>query len=150
VLVRVLESMVEKEPPPVAPATATEPAGPPPEPRRLEDFAVYAALISVLEPLLRSSSDPAAAVSSEDTEIGRRLCQGVARLLRQSGVELFGRPGQVITVALPHSDWQMDDLVPPTRLTTALGQYRVSRRGLRINGRVVAPGLVAPSVESRS
>lgn len=133
------------DPPPAAP---TPPPAPvlPPEGRPLT-VAGIAHLLDVLtevfEPALWSEKALLyrGRVSPAVTKL---VAQAVAQLLTRDGVEVYGEPGETVTLHLPQVGWRLDDRLPPLPGADGPRAYRVNRRGLLVGGRVILPALVAP------
>jgi hypothetical protein len=107
-----------------------------------------AALALLLEPVLLAEGDPLEAARAARPALGRRLCRALVQFLQGSSVEWYGRPGDRVELVLPQPDWHLDKQAAAPLNPEVPQRYRVTRRGLRLYGRVIAPALVAPDLEA--
>jgi hypothetical protein len=115
----------------------------------LRGVSVSAALAELLDPVLAEPGDARAAAEAAGpgSDLARRLVDAVVGFLRHPAVTPFGTPGEVVGGPVPSPEYQLDPSAPTGRATPA--GYRVTRRGLRLNGPVVLPPLVIPNRDRR-
>ncbi len=111
---------------------------------RLRGLSLAHGLTALLEPLLKLPADPLVSLGGKDAELTRLLLHALAGFLHRPEVELFGAPGEDLRLKQLEPDYQLDPAVPPARRQPLTGWFRVTRRGLRLNGSLVAPALVVP------
>ena len=136
------------------PSPAPEPVTPPPSDNgdlkrtidRLRRSDPGPVLVGAWAPLLAVPGDPLEALASQvDAADGLTLdlLKGLQSALTSGAVELIGDIGETLELELPHEDYKLA-WVGPRRGSLRRGAFRVSRRGLRVHGRVLAPAQVAP------
>ena len=119
---------------------------------RLRQAGVGEALAGLLEPLLAIPGSPTEAAEGAIRDaplMARDLLHGLLRLLRSQELDLFGEPGQVMDLRLPHPHYGLDEALPPARQDISAGRFRVSRRGLRYRGVLLSRAWVRPLEEAR-
>lgn len=105
-------------------------------------------LPEMLRPLLIVPDEPAEALDDAAASadgLARDLVLACRTLLCSGSVELIGSPGELLELALPCSDFQLEGPAGSGR-DISRGRFRVMRRGIRYLGNVVLPAKVAPSL----
>jgi hypothetical protein len=134
------------EPPPPPAVHPPPPPVRPPEGRTLSVATIahlLDVLTEVLEPALWSEKSLLYR-GRASAAVTKQVAQAVAQLLTRDGVEVYGEPGETVTLNLPQVGWRLDDRLPPLPGADGPRAYRVNRRGLLVSGRVILPALVAP------
>jgi hypothetical protein len=120
---------------------------------RLRQEGIGEALAGLLEPILAvpgSPTEAAEAALRDAPVLAGDLLHGLLRLLRSPELELFGEPGQVMDLRLPHPHYGLDEALPPARQDISAGRFRLSRRGLRYRGVLLSRAQVRPLEECPS
>jgi hypothetical protein len=113
----------------------------------LRDQAAGRILLRALQPLLGRPEDPADGVQRAldgEAALSRDLLYALLSALHAAGLEFYGRPDDVVELSLPHAEFVLDETVPPAPRDLSRGRFRVCRRGVRVNGRVLGPATVVP------
>jgi hypothetical protein len=113
----------------------------------LRDQAAGRILLRALQPLLGRPEDPADGVQRAldgEPALSRDLLYALLSALHAAGLEFYGRPDDVVELSLPHAEFVLDETVPPAPRDLSRGRFRVCRRGVRVNGRVLGPATVVP------
>ena len=65
-------------------------------------------------------------------------------------LELIGIMDQVVEMKMPHEDYELDERIGRGRTGTHKGLFRVSKMGLRVNGRTLVRASLVPIGEKES